>query len=250
MGDQLDSLRNIPDAKPQEYDLISENAVRQSLEDFSTENYDKYYEPAAGGVRENSREHSSSDYGNSVFYSLSYCYENKPEKNAIYVCPYAINYGYYLPIPNRVLNGNTYTFIYEKKRGYDLFLSPISKRKHFSKTFISYKKYSRKLKKYINSKKSYKDCTMRSIHATPHPEYDLTPENMVQQSLGFHNASISNGLSNLDEDVGISKLLQIFDIPSYDKSSYITPTQGWPIHEDSFKPPEPIKYSGFGKEEI
>jgi hypothetical protein len=138
----------------------------------------------------------------------------KQEKNAIYVVPHiSANYGYILPISNRSLTGNTYTFIYQRKPNCELFIAPISHRKHFSKTFVSYKKYSKKLQKYLDKRRTASYTNMIEI---PKP----MTKAFSYQDLG-----------------GLNKIMDIFDISPADKPNY---AKNWPLCANDFKPPEPL----------
>jgi len=148
-------------------------------------------------------------------HSQSIFFKSKPEKNAIYVFPNTLpNYGYMLPISEKKLSGNTYTFIYEKKYNCEIFIAPVSRRRHFSKTFVSYSKYIRKHNKYMNRRHS--ENNMRCARNIP------------------YNDSISNLVkTNSSPNLGVlNKLMEIFDIGSNNEK--------WPIPEHDFKPPEPL----------
>jgi hypothetical protein len=165
----------------------------------------------------------------------------KQEKNAIYVAPHiSANYGYIMPISNRALSGNTYTFIYQRKRGCEIFIAPISQRKQFSKAFVSYKKYNKKLQKYLDKRrtKSYtniieipkqtieikKSHTFSDLRIYPEPELNYIEENLenkVRKSLGV-----------------VNKMMEIFNI---------TPTtSNWPLSANDFRKPEPVDDYFFG----
>lgn len=148
-------------------------------------------------------------------YSPSVFFQSKTEKNAIYVCPNEIpNCGYILPISNNSLSGNTYTFIYEKKYNCELFIAPISKRRQFSKTFVSYEKYTRKHKKYINRRHSENNMhKMRNIQCNGYT-------NNLVKTKSYPNLGVLN------------KLMEIFNIRSSNEKL--------PIPEHEFKPPEPM----------
>ena len=92
-------------------------------------------------------------------------YTYKSEKKAIYVSPISANFGYILPISNQIVSSNTSTVIYGRKPNCEMFIAPISLCKQFSKTFVSYKKYDKKLKEYSNNKhsRSYTDITETKI---------------------------------------------------------------------------------------
>lgn len=76
-------------------------------------------------------------------------------ENAIFICPYvSMNCGYYLRTSSRVLSGNTYNFICEQKPNMEIFIAPFAERHYFSKEFVSYPEYKKKLaiyNKYIQS---------------------------------------------------------------------------------------------------
>ena len=125
----------------------------------------------------------------------------KPEKNVLYVSPtISTNYGYILPIPNRCLNGNTYTFIYKQTPSCNMFIAPISRRNQFSKAFLSYKKYNKKLRKYLNSKQtiSHKNIIkipkQFNLEKKPHIHGDLDKVNKVNK---------------------VNKIMEIFDISHF-----------------------------------
>ena len=127
------------------------------------------------------------DFSSRVFFQY------KPERNAIYVAPsISVNYGYILHIPSRTLTGNTYTFIYHRKRGCEMFIAPISQRRHFSKAFVSYKKYNKKMQKCIRRIQSEKD-----IRYT-----DNTSPIAIKKTQSFSDLG------------GVSKMMQIFNISS------------------------------------
>lgn len=146
------------------------------------------------------------DFSSEIFFKY------KPEKNAIYVSPaISSNYGYIFPISNRSLTGNTYTFIYQRKRSCEMFIAPIPQRRNFSKAFVSYEKYNRKLQKYMLRIKSDRDMRYNA----PQP--------------------ISMKKTQSCSDLGsIRKMMQIFDI-SPDIESI-----GWPIPANEFKPVETL----------
>jgi hypothetical protein len=151
-------------------------------------------------------------------HSQSIFFQSKPEKNAIYVSPNTLpNYGYMLPISEKKLSGNTYTFIYEKKYNCELFIAPVSRRRHFSKTFVSYEKYIRKHNKYMNRRHSEKNIrstrSMRNISCND-------PMPILVKTKSSPNLGVLN------------KLMEIFDISSSNEKL--------PIPEHAFKPPEPL----------
>jgi hypothetical protein len=129
-------------------------------------------------------------------------YEYNPKQKAIYVSPISANYGYILPISNQILSGNTYTFIYGRKPNCEMFIAPISLCNKFSKTFVSYKKYDKKLKKYSNNKhsRSYTDITQTKVG-----------EIKIKKSQSYPDLQNQLSLSRLNI------IMKIFDIsPSYE----------------------------------
>jgi len=143
-------------------------------------------------------------------------FKYEPEQTAIYVAPATTdNFGFILPIlANRPLTGNTYTFIYHKKPGCEMFIAPISQRQQFSKAFMSYEKYNEK-------------HTSRRIN---HIRKVRSEQNIAS---GYH----SNTLKKTHSLGTMSKLMQIFDM---------SPTPKWPIPSIDFKPPEPLENYFFG----
>jgi|LauGreSBDMM110SN_4_FD.fasta_scaffold217601_1 hypothetical protein len=151
-------------------------------------------------------------------FSSQLFFEYKPEKNAIYVSPtISPNYGYILPISSHSLTGNTYTFIYHQKRSCEMFIAPISQRRNFSKTFVSYEKYNRKLQKY-----------MRLIRSERNMRYTASQPIIIKKTQSC-------------SDLGsIQKMMQIFDITPDTEST------SWPIQANEFKPVESSDNYFFG----
>jgi hypothetical protein len=135
--------------------------------------------------------------------------------NAIYISPNVpINYGYYLPISNR-LTGNTYTFIYQTK-GCEMFVAPISTCNQYSKEFVSYEKYSENLRTYYKQRKTESNISRQT---------DLTT---LKKTTSYR-------------DLGaVNKLYEIFNMEYPDDEKY-------PIPPDNFTPVESISESFFGK---
>jgi hypothetical protein len=169
-------------------------------------------------------------------------FKYKQEKNAIYVVPHiSANYGYILPISNRSLTGNTYTFIYQRKPNCELFIAPISHRKHFSKTFVSYKKYSKKLQKYLDKRRTAKISGFQkgavgyqenSVERSSKEFKSYT--NMIE--IPKQHIEIKKSYSYQDLG-GLNKIMDIFDISPSDKPNY---AKNWPLCANDFKPPEPL----------
>jgi len=155
------------------------------------------------------------NYTNLESSSLQVFFNYNSKKNAIYVSPTLANYGYILPISERALTSNTYTFVYDKKLNYEMFVAPISYRKRFSKTFVSYKKYDKKLNQYLSKKRSKSYTNIVEI-----PKHTI----VLKKS-----HTCSDFQKSLD---GLNKILEIFNIT--DSSS------NWPIPNDHFKEPEPL----------
>jgi len=155
------------------------------------------------------------NYTNLESRSFQLFFNYNPEQNAIYIAPTSTNYGYILPISERALTSNTYTFIYAKKQNCEMFITPISYRKRFSKTFVSYKKYNKKLKQYLSKKrsKSYTNMIEISKHTI-----------VVKKSHTYSDFQKSLG--------GLNKIMEIFNITDY--------TSNWPIPNDQFKESEPL----------
>ena len=129
-------------------------------------------------------------------------YNYKSEKKAIYVSPISANYGYILPIKVQILSGNTYTFIYGRKPNCEMFIAPISLHKRFSKTFVSYTKYEKKLQDYLKNKRS---LSYTNITKIPIQMIELTKSQSCPD------------LYKLADLGGLSKIMKIFDIqPSYE----------------------------------
>jgi hypothetical protein len=155
------------------------------------------------------------NYKNVESSSLQVFFNYNPEQNAIYISPTSANYGYILPISERALTSNTYTFIYEKKRNYEMFIAPISCRKHFSKAFVSYKKYNKKLKKYLSKKRSKSYTNIIEI-----PKQTI----VLKKSHTYSDFQKSLG--------GLNKIMEIFNITDS--------ISNWPIPNDKFKESEPL----------
>jgi hypothetical protein len=129
-------------------------------------------------------------------------YKYNQENKAIYVSPISANYGYILPISNQIVSSNTFTVIYGRKPSCEMFIAPISLRKQFSKTFVSYKKYDKKLKEHLRNKRSrsYIDITEIPIQMIELKKSQSCPDLYKLADLG-----------------GLSKIMKIFDIqPSYE----------------------------------
>jgi hypothetical protein len=103
-----------------------------------------------------------------------------------------------------------------------MFIAPISQRKHFSKTFVSYKKYSKKLQKYLDKRRT-KSYT-----------------NMIEIPKQHIEIKKSHTFSDLG---GLSKIMEIFDISPSDKPIC---AKKWPLCANDFKPPEPLDGYFFG----
>jgi hypothetical protein len=147
-------------------------------------------------------------------------YNYKSEKKAIYVSPISANYGYILPIKIKVLSGNTYTFIYGRKPNCEMFIAPISLRKQFSKTFVSYKKYDKKLEEHLRNKRSRSYIDITEI---PGELIELKKSRSYQdlrKYKGFERCSeafLNDTKKNNEDEVqmsldGLSKIMKIFDI--------------------------------------
>jgi hypothetical protein len=183
------------------------------------------------------------NYTNADGNSSQLFFEYKPEKTAIYVVPnISANYGYILPIQNQTLSSNTYTFIYQRKPNCEMFIAPISHRKHFSKTFLSYKKYSKKLKKYLDNKRSnsYTNVSQEflRIPSTPNGSHEYFT-NIIEID---KQLTVKKTNTYLDLG-GLSKIMDIFDISPSDKPTY---AKSWPLCANDFKPPEPLDNYFFG----
>jgi hypothetical protein len=129
-------------------------------------------------------------------------YTYKSENKAIYVSPISTNFGYIWPISNQIVSSNTSTVIYVRKPNCEMFIAPISLRKQFSKTFVSYKKYDKKLKEYSDNKRlhRYTDITEKEVR-----------EIKIKKSQSYPDLQNQLGLGKLN------KIMKIFDIsPSYE----------------------------------
>jgi len=132
----------------------------------------------------------------------------KSENKAIYVSHISANFGYILPISNQIVSSNTSTFIYGRKPNYEMFIAPISLCKQFSKTFVSYKKYNKKLKEYSDNKRlqRYTDITEKEVR-----------EIKIKQSQSYPDLQNQLGLGKLNKLNKLNKIMKIFDIsPSYE----------------------------------
>jgi hypothetical protein len=138
---------------------------------------------------------------NNVHERVFYTY--KSENKAIYVSPISANFGYILPISNQIISSNTSTFIYGRKPNCEMFIAPISLCKQFSKTFVSYKKYDKKLKEYSDNKRlhRYTDITEKEVRE-------------IKKSQSYPDLQNQLGLGKLNK---LNKIMKIFDIsPSYE----------------------------------
>ena len=129
-------------------------------------------------------------------------YTYKSENKAIYVSPISANFGYILPISNQIVSSNTSTVIYGRKPNCEMFIAPISLCKQFSKTFVSYKKYDKKLKEYSDNNRlqRYTDITETKIGEIKIKKSQSYPDLQNQLSLARLNI-----------------IMKIFDIsPSYE----------------------------------
>jgi len=164
-------------------------------------------------------------------------FKYKHERNAIYVSPAILdNYGFILPMPcGRPLSGNTYTFIYERKRGCEMFIAPISTRRHFSKTFVSYKKYNKKLNNYIRQIRSEQNMTNISNAGKIKKTYSLP-------DLGIMNKLVQIFGNNSDSFYGYNENNVE---PSFEEYA-IQSSSKWPIPNSDFKAPIPLDTYFFG----
>jgi hypothetical protein len=151
-------------------------------------------------------------------------YKYNQENKAIYVSPISANYGYILPIKIQVLSSNTFTVIYGRKPSCEMFIAPISLRKQFSKTFVSYKKYDKKLKEHLRNKRS-RSCI--DITEIPGESIGLKKSRSYQdlrKYKGFERCSgafLNDTEENNEDGVqmsldGLSKIIKIFDIQPSD----------------------------------
>uniref|UniRef100_A0A6C0HHA4 Uncharacterized protein n=1 Tax=viral metagenome TaxID=1070528 RepID=A0A6C0HHA4_9ZZZZ len=155
-------------------------------------------------------------------------FKYEQERNAIYVSPaISNNYGFILPISiSRPLSGNTSTFIYERKRGCEMFIAPVSRCQDFSKAFVSYNKYNQKLNNHIRQIRSEQNLVswghaskLKKTYSLP----DLGVINKLTQIFGNgSNGSNKNKVESRFEQYAISS------------------TPKWPIPTSDFKPPEPL----------
>jgi hypothetical protein len=204
------------------------------------------------------------NYTTAIDISPQLFFTYKEETKAIYVVPYkSANYGYILPIPNQNLSSNSYTFIYNQKRSCEMFIAPISQRKYYSKTFVSYNKYNKKLQNYIRRIRSDKeggvggnadsnpDSRLRSnkesdiqSQMTSPLKFPRIPANYVPRNTSHSlDQSISINQTQSCSDLGsISKMMQIFDVaPEIESIDWSIP-----IPENDFKPVETLDNSFFG----
>jgi hypothetical protein len=151
-------------------------------------------------------------------------YTYKSENKAIYVSPICSNFGYILPISNQIVSSNTFTFIYRQKPSCEMFIAPISLRKQFSKTFVSYKKYDKKLKEHLRNKRSRSYIDITEI---PGESIGLKKSRSYQDLRKYKGFERCSGafLNDVDENNedgvqisldGLSKIIKIFDIQPSD----------------------------------
>jgi hypothetical protein len=113
-----------------------------------------------------------------------------------------------------------------------MFIAPISRRKQFSKAFLSYKKYNKKLQKYLKRKR-----LMRHTNITKKPkQFSLEKKSHIHPDLGELN-----------------KIMDVFDIAhsdenyksetDFDDCSFVSHFSGlygekWTLMHTVFTPPE------------
>ncbi len=159
---------------------------------------------------------------NNVHEQVFYTY--KSENKAIYVSPISANFGYMLPISNQIVSSNTSTVIYVRKPNCEMFIAPISLCKQFSKTFVSYKKYDKKLKEYSDNKRLYRYTDITENLGKSKGLKRSQSYQDLRKYKGFERCSgaFLNDMDENNEDGvqmsldGLSKIIKIFDIQPSD----------------------------------